>query len=149
MRDDLRAIMQGPAPRIHQPKCMNWWDFYQSCEVLMSRENLTELTLAVEAQHDCSASLIGTEVVSETLENQPVCATSRRRKKSSYYVCSKAHEKIFNYFFLRPLFYPAVREKPKPNVRPDYRVVNLRQGGGGAGLRAERGRTLLQRANAP
>ncbi|MCH7710690.1 MAG: hypothetical protein IH903_03550 [Proteobacteria bacterium] len=38
----------------------------------MSKENFTELTEVVEAQHDCSASPIGTEFVSEKFEGQPV-----------------------------------------------------------------------------
>ena len=38
----------------------------------MSKENLTELIKVVEAQHDCSASVVGTEAVSETFEGQPV-----------------------------------------------------------------------------
>ena len=38
----------------------------------MFKEHLTELTEVVEAQHDCSASPIGTEFVSETFEGQTV-----------------------------------------------------------------------------
>jgi hypothetical protein len=50
---------------------------------------------------------------------------------------------FFEFFFAGRFLNSALNEKPEPNVRSDHRVVNSRQGGGGAGLCAGQDRTRV------